>query len=258
MVLSAFLYLRGWLRLRSVSVSAIPAWRAGSFLLGLFFSLGGGGLAPRSIRRGTADRAYDSASAAHDRRSSFDLAGRTVDAVVAWFATAIRAIRFSARCFVGRQVHDFGRMLSQPAFCWIAAAAALVGWHVPSVFTLALAIGIVACSGARMFPRIRASLLVARYSALAECPNMAAMVHPPLPFSRHPAMRHPLRISGVLRSCCLPGVPLHTKALRHFCSRGPGMRRGTDVDLRHDRLSAGRSNYRYSGCCRLGVPRRIS
>jgi cytochrome c oxidase assembly factor CtaG len=31
-----------------------------------------------------------------------------------------------------------GRVLSQPAVCWLAAAAALVVWHIPAVFTLAL------------------------------------------------------------------------------------------------------------------------
>jgi cytochrome c oxidase assembly factor CtaG len=29
-------------------------------------------------------------------------------------------------------------VLSQPAVCWLAAAAALVGWHIPAMFSLAL------------------------------------------------------------------------------------------------------------------------
>jgi cytochrome c oxidase assembly factor CtaG len=31
-----------------------------------------------------------------------------------------------------------GRVLSRPAVCWLAGVAALVGWHVPGAFTLAL------------------------------------------------------------------------------------------------------------------------
>src|ERR1700739_423689 len=31
-----------------------------------------------------------------------------------------------------------GRLLSQPALCWTAATAALVGWHIPAAVTLAL------------------------------------------------------------------------------------------------------------------------
>jgi hypothetical protein len=37
LLLAASLYLRGWIHLRSASASAIPAWRADSFFLGLFF-----------------------------------------------------------------------------------------------------------------------------------------------------------------------------------------------------------------------------
>src|SRR5215467_4792895 len=33
---TAFVYLRGWLHLRSTSLKTIEAWRAGSFLLGVF------------------------------------------------------------------------------------------------------------------------------------------------------------------------------------------------------------------------------
>jgi cytochrome c oxidase assembly factor CtaG len=35
-------------------------------------------------------------------------------------------------------MQQFSRVITQPAFCWIAAAAALVGWHIPGAFTLGL------------------------------------------------------------------------------------------------------------------------
>jgi cytochrome c oxidase assembly factor CtaG len=35
-------------------------------------------------------------------------------------------------------VQRLGRVLTQPAFCWLAAMGALVGWHVPVVFELAM------------------------------------------------------------------------------------------------------------------------
>jgi len=31
-----------------------------------------------------------------------------------------------------------GHLLSRPAFCWLGGTAALVGWHLPAAFTLAL------------------------------------------------------------------------------------------------------------------------
>lgn len=35
-------------------------------------------------------------------------------------------------------VRAAGRVLSDPAVCWLAAAAALVGWHIPAIFNMAL------------------------------------------------------------------------------------------------------------------------
>jgi cytochrome c oxidase assembly factor CtaG len=35
-------------------------------------------------------------------------------------------------------VQSLGRVLSQPGVCWMAAAASLVGWHIPAVFNFAL------------------------------------------------------------------------------------------------------------------------
>jgi putative membrane protein len=35
-------------------------------------------------------------------------------------------------------VQAAGRVLSNPAVCWLTAAAALVGWHIPLVFSLAM------------------------------------------------------------------------------------------------------------------------
>jgi cytochrome c oxidase assembly factor CtaG len=35
-------------------------------------------------------------------------------------------------------VQTTGGMLTQPALCWFAAATALVGWHIPALFTLGL------------------------------------------------------------------------------------------------------------------------
>jgi cytochrome c oxidase assembly factor CtaG len=35
-------------------------------------------------------------------------------------------------------IQRVGRVLSQPVICWLAAAVALVGWHIPSAFTLGL------------------------------------------------------------------------------------------------------------------------
>jgi len=35
-------------------------------------------------------------------------------------------------------VQRFGRIVSQPAFCWTVSVATLLGWHVPALFTLGM------------------------------------------------------------------------------------------------------------------------
>ncbi|HTS05380.1 MAG TPA: cytochrome c oxidase assembly protein [Candidatus Eisenbacteria bacterium] len=137
MILSGFLYLRGWLHLRSVSASVIPFWRAVSFLLGLLFVWAAVGspfatfdeelltvhmiqhlllmtLAPPLILLGAPLMPL-----LHGLPRQFVQSG--IGSVFRW--PAMRRV---------------WRALSHPAVCWLAAAGALVGWHIPSVFWLAM------------------------------------------------------------------------------------------------------------------------
>jgi hypothetical protein len=223
------------------------------FLSRTILDLAGFRFTSRSIRRGIADRPHGPAFAAHDRRSAFDLARRATDAVIARFAAKVCAIR--CRSIVSVAADAVGRACSL-ATCGLLArwSCGIDGMASSGGVYARIAIGTVARRRARMFLRGRISFLVARCPALAECPDMAAMVDPRLPFSCYPAMRHPLRISCVLRSCCLRGLPLRTKALWHFRSRRPAMRRRADVDLRHDRLSASRRNSYYAAAVAAEFP----
>jgi len=101
------------------------------------FDLGRNMLSARCIRRGIADGPYGSASAADDDRSSSDVGGRASDAAAAWLAKAIYPVH-SRPALRWPAVQWIGHTLSEPAVGWLAAAGALVGWHVPSAFTLAL------------------------------------------------------------------------------------------------------------------------
>jgi putative membrane protein len=134
LVVIALVYLRGWLALRS-SANTIPAWRAGAFLVGLV-SIGIALLPPL---------------ASCDRGS---LTGHMVQHLLlmtfapplVFFGEPVRVLghalpRSWARGGVGRSwptAQRVGRTLGQPALCWLAATAALVVWHVPAPFTLAL------------------------------------------------------------------------------------------------------------------------
>jgi len=137
MLLAAFLYLRGWVHLRSASVGAIPAWRAGSFLLGLFLIW----------------------TAVGSPLSAFDEQLLTVHMIqhllLMTIAPPLILIGAPVMPFLHGLPRQFvqavagpllrwpplqwaGRVISQPMFCWLAAAAALVGWHIPAAFTLGL------------------------------------------------------------------------------------------------------------------------
>jgi cytochrome c oxidase assembly factor CtaG len=136
MLLIASLYLRGWLRFRA-SVSAIPVWRAGSFLLGLFliWTAIGSPLA----------RLDEELLSVHMIQH---LLLMTIAPPLIWLGAPTMPLlhglpqRF-VQVVIGPllrwpPVQRLGRVLGRPVFCWLAAAAVLIGWHLPAAFTLAL------------------------------------------------------------------------------------------------------------------------
>jgi cytochrome c oxidase assembly factor CtaG len=136
-VLVASLYLRGWLHLRSLSLTVIPFWRATSFFLGLFsvWTALGSPLAAFDEQLLTVHMVQ------HLLLMTFAPALLLMGAPVMpllhglpqYFVQAVLG-----PIFRWPPVQRIGRIISQPAFCWLASAAALVGWHVPAAFTLAL------------------------------------------------------------------------------------------------------------------------
>jgi putative membrane protein len=136
-ILAAFLYLRGWFHLRSVSLTVIPAWRAGSFLLGLFsvwVALG----SPLAVFD---EQLLTVHMVQHLLLMTFAPALLLMGAPVMPMLHGLPQNFVQAvlgPLFRWPPVQKIGRLISQPAFCWLASAAALVGWHVPAAFTLAL------------------------------------------------------------------------------------------------------------------------
>lgn len=135
--LAAFLYLRGWLRLRSAPVSVIPVWRAGSFLLGVFLIW----VAVGSPLAALDEELLTVHMLQHLLLLTIAPALILVGAPMMPFLHGLpRHFVQSVLTPVSRwpAVQLVGRLLSQPALCWFAATAALVGWHVPAAFTLGL------------------------------------------------------------------------------------------------------------------------
>jgi putative membrane protein len=135
--LAALLYLRGWLRLHSPSVNEIPGWRAGSFLIGLFSIW---------IALGSPLSAFDEQLLTVHMIQHLLL--MTIGpALILLGAPVMPFMHGLPRPFVKTvlgplfrwpPLQRLGHLLSQPVFCWLAAAAALVGWHIPAAFNLAL------------------------------------------------------------------------------------------------------------------------
>jgi putative membrane protein len=137
LVLAAFMYLRGRHQLSSGSVNLIPVWRAVSFLLGLFLIW---------VALGSPLAAFDEELLTVHMVQHL-LLMTLAPSLVLLGAPMMPSLHGLPRQFVQGALgplfrwpplQRIGRVLSQPALCWLAAATALVGWHVPWAFTLAL------------------------------------------------------------------------------------------------------------------------
>jgi cytochrome c oxidase assembly factor CtaG len=135
--LAALVYTRGWLRLRIVFPRLISAWQLGAFLAGIISVW---------IAIGSPVDAFDEVSLSVHMVQHLLL--MTIAPALIWLgAPALPLLKglphWLARRVVSpflqwRVVKWFGRFLANPAICWLAAALALIGWHVPAVFELAL------------------------------------------------------------------------------------------------------------------------
>jgi putative membrane protein len=137
LILEAFLYLRGWIHLRLSGVNVIPSWRAASFLLGLFLIW----LAIGSPLAAFDEQLLTVHMVQHlllmTLAPPLILLGAPVMPLLHGLPRRFVQI-YLAPLFRFPPVQRIGRLFSHPAFCWFAAAAALVGWHIPYAFTLGL------------------------------------------------------------------------------------------------------------------------
>ena len=136
-LLTLIFYLRGWWHLRLAAVNAIPAWRAACFLMGVFLIW---------LPIGSPLALLDEQSLTVHMVQHL-LLMTIAPALILMGAPAMPMLHGLPQPFVQSVLGPFfrwppvqfiGRVLSKPVFCWLAAAAALVGWHIPAVFNLAL------------------------------------------------------------------------------------------------------------------------
>ncbi|HXM92972.1 MAG TPA: cytochrome c oxidase assembly protein [Candidatus Dormibacteraeota bacterium] len=137
LLLSIWVYLRGWLRLRSTIPNVISAWQLSAFMSGVFALW---------IALGSPLRAL------HHELLSFHMVDHVLLMAVAppliLLGALFRSFKHGLpRWFLRERLARFlrlptvqrlGHALGHPMFCWIAATAALIGWHVPAAFELGM------------------------------------------------------------------------------------------------------------------------
>src|SRR5450755_2576421 len=136
-LLTALCYLGGWLSLRRASNIFFPDWRLVAFLAGLF-SLW--------IAIGSPLSAFDEASLSVHMVQHI-LLMLVVPPLVLLGAPTLPLLHGLPQGFVRTMLGPFlrwtavqrlGRVVTHPLVCWILAAVAVVLWHVPPAFELAL------------------------------------------------------------------------------------------------------------------------
>jgi len=136
-IFAVLVYLRGWLHVRSTSSKVIDTWRAGSFVLGLI-SIWVALASPIAV--------WDHVSLTGHMIQHLLL--MTFAAPLILLSEPVMLLlhgvpRRFVRSIIGPlfrwpPVQQLGRLLAQPALCWLAAVGALVIWHVPAAFALGM------------------------------------------------------------------------------------------------------------------------
>ena len=134
LLLAASLYLRAWISTRSGSAAAIPAWKAGGFLLGLVLVW---------MAWGSPLAAYDHSLLTvhmikHLLLMTFAppliLLGEPMK--VFWGTTPLLARSTIGPVWHRPLVQRLARIVTSLVTCWTASALTLIAWHVPTLFAL--------------------------------------------------------------------------------------------------------------------------
>jgi putative membrane protein len=140
LILLALVYVRGWVRVRRLDLDTIGGRRAGSFLLGLFFIW----LAAASPIAALDHELLTIHMVQH-------LLLMTLAPPLIWFGAPMKSLlhglpqgfgNVMSHFFRSPPIQRLGRAIAHPGVCWLAAAATLVGWHVPAMFILGMRSGV--------------------------------------------------------------------------------------------------------------------
>jgi putative membrane protein len=135
--LAALFYARGWHRLRMVAGRQFPVWRLAAFFAGVVAVW---------IAIGSPLEALDDVSLTVHMVQHLLLAA-VAPPLLLLGAPELPLLRGLPQSLARGVVSPFlrwhftrrfGHLISNPAICWLVATLALIGWHIPAVFELAL------------------------------------------------------------------------------------------------------------------------
>jgi len=126
LILAAFLYLRGWLRLRMHE--HVEGWRVGSFLLGLLFIW---------IATASPLAALDHEMLTAHMVQHLLLMTLAPPLILLGMPRKPLAHGLLRRFLRSEPMRQLAGLVNHAALCWLAAAGTLVVWHIPAVFALA-------------------------------------------------------------------------------------------------------------------------
>jgi putative membrane protein len=134
-------YIRGWLRLRSRSPNLILPWQLAAFMSGMFALWVVLGSSLRTLHHELLSIHMVDHVLLMAVAPPLILLGAPLRSLVQ--ALPQRVVRAASAGFLSwspmRQlVQRFNQVLGHPIFCWLAAVIALIGWHVPAAFELAM------------------------------------------------------------------------------------------------------------------------
>jgi putative membrane protein len=137
LILTAILYVRGWLAIRRTRPALFPAWRLAAFLLGLatiWISIG-------SPMDGFADALLSAHMVEHLLLMSFVppllLLGYPVVPLLRGLPRGF-TVRVAGPLLRLKALRRLGLFLTMPLVAWLAMNLIFLGWHVPAAYDFAL------------------------------------------------------------------------------------------------------------------------
>ena len=133
----ALVYSRGWYRLQKAFPKALPGWRVVAFMGGLISTWAAAGSPVATLDHHMLTAHMAQHLLLMTVAAPLILLG--APAIVLLHGLPQHLLLSIQGPFLRSPlVQWFGRIVTHPVFCWLAATAAVIGWHVPSLFELGM------------------------------------------------------------------------------------------------------------------------